>query len=104
MFSTRGTHDSLLPDISGWPFLKIVIGLPTCPIEDQLFFKPPSVLAVLPNLILLPNLLSNILSPAKGTVGFTFPFSTNCPPLVPFKSSSNASLLSLLVAPASILW
>ena len=54
------------------PFLKIVIGEPASPSSDQLFVISASILDVLPNLILLPNLLSMILSPAKGIIECIF--------------------------------
>jgi hypothetical protein len=56
------------------PFFNIVIGLPSFPLLDQLFVISPPVLAVDPNLILFPNLPSNILSPANGITAFTSPF------------------------------
>lgn len=57
------------------PFFNIVIALPSPPLLDQLFVISPSVLAVAPNLILFPNLPSNILSPANGKTDCIIPFS-----------------------------
>jgi len=68
MSSVTGIQPSELAD-GDCPFLKIVIGLPPSPELDQLFFISPADFAVFPNLRLLPNLPSNILSPAKGNTG-----------------------------------
>ena len=80
----------------------IVIGLPSSPFFDQLFWIEPSTLEVLPNLIELPNLPSSILSPAKGKTGWILPSSTNVPPLAPFKLITLDSSLTFLALPATI--
>ena len=69
---------------------------------DQLFVIMPPALEVLPNLILLPNLPSNILSPAKGKMGWIFPFSSKVPPLLPFKSILCFCVVGLFTFPVSI--
>ena len=68
MFSTTGIQPSSLAPGS-WPLRIIIIGSPLLPPPDQLFFILLGVFEVLPNLIELPNLPSNILSPAKGNIG-----------------------------------
>ena len=78
IFSIYGSKSLVV--LLGWPFLIIVIGLPGSPEFDQLFWKLPLVLAVLPNLILLANLPCKILSPEKGSIGSILPFSTKVPP------------------------
>ena len=91
---------SLLPDC---PFLKIVIALPVSAFLDQLFLYLPLVKAVLPNLILLPNLPSNILSPANEIKGLILAFSTKLAPLSPLKSNVATSSVFLWTLPIKIL-
>ena len=98
--STSGIYPSELPDI-GCPFLSMEIGLPFSPVSDQLFCFPP-VLEVFPNLILLPNLPSNILSPANGKIGWIFAYSENVPLLLPFKFTWVTVSDCFLVLPANI--
>ena len=69
---------------------------------DQLFCISPPDFDVLPNLILFPNLPSNILSPANGKMGCILPFSTKVPPLLPFKLIDCFCVAGLFTFPVSI--
>ena len=61
-----------------------------------------SVFDVLPNLILLPNLPSTILSPANGKIGCILVSSTKVPPDSPFKSISVEPSLTRLTLPPDV--
>jgi hypothetical protein len=63
--------------LSGCPFLKIVIGSPFFPSLDQSLLIDVVVLEVEPNLKLLPNLPSYIISPSNGISGWILDLSIN---------------------------